>query len=59
MYMIWSTTQHYADFEAQIRALSGKRALTQKAFAERTEEVVALLLRACGAVSAAPRNDHE
>jgi len=59
MYMIWSTTQHYADFEAQIRALSGKRALTQKAFAERTEEAVALLLRACGAVSAAPRNDHE
>ena len=51
MYLIWSTTQHYADFEAQIRALSGKRALTQKAFAERTEEVVQLVLRACGVVS--------
>jgi len=51
MYLIWSTTQHYADFEAQIRALSGKRALTQKAFAERTEEVVQLVLRACGVAS--------
>jgi hypothetical protein len=33
--------------------------LTKKGFAERTDVVVALLLRACGAVSAAPRNDHE
>lgn len=55
MYLIWATTQHYADFDAQIRALSGKRALTQKAFDEKTEQVVQLVLRACGAVSPAPR----
>ncbi|KVH40505.1 TetR family transcriptional regulator [Burkholderia cepacia] len=51
MYLIWATTQHYADFDAQIRALSGKRAFTQKAFDERTEQVVQLVIRACGAVS--------
>lgn len=51
MYMIWATTQHYADFDAQIRALKGKRALTQKVFEATTEEVVQLVLRACGAVS--------
>ncbi|MBN3819187.1 TetR family transcriptional regulator [Paraburkholderia sp. Se-20369] len=51
MYLIWATTQHYADFDAQIRALSGKRALTQKAFAEKSEQVVQLVIRACGAVS--------
>lgn len=51
MYMIWATTQHYADFDAQIRALKGKRALTQKAFEATTEEVVQLVIRACGAVS--------
>jgi TetR/AcrR family transcriptional regulator len=51
MYMIWATTQHYADFDAQIRALKGKRALTQKAFEVTTEEVVQLVIRACGAVS--------
>ncbi|KUY83467.1 MULTISPECIES: TetR/AcrR family transcriptional regulator [unclassified Burkholderia] len=51
MYLIWATTQHYADFDAQIRALSGKRAFTQKAFAEKTEQVVQLVIRACGAVS--------
>lgn len=51
MYLIWATTQHYADFDAQIRALSGKRTFTQKAFDERTEQVVQLVIRACGAVS--------
>jgi TetR/AcrR family transcriptional regulator len=51
MFMIWATTQHYADFDAQIRALKGKRALTQKAFDAATEDVVRLVIRACGAVS--------
>lgn len=51
MYLIWATTQHYADFDAQIRALSGKRAFTQKSFDEQTEQVVQLVIRACGAVS--------
>ena len=57
MYMIWATTQHYADFDAQIRALKGKRALTQKAFEVTTEEVVQLVIRACGAVSPAQHED--
>jgi TetR/AcrR family transcriptional regulator len=55
MYMIWATTQHYADFDAQIRALKGKRAMTQKSFEATTEEVVQLVIRACGAVSPAQR----
>jgi TetR/AcrR family transcriptional regulator len=55
MYMIWATTQHYADFDAQILALGGKRALTQKAFNASTEEVVQLVIRACGAVSPTAR----
>ncbi len=49
LFMIWATTQHYADFDAQIRALKGKRGLSQKAFDASTNEVVALVLRACGA----------
>jgi TetR/AcrR family transcriptional regulator len=51
MFMIWATTQHYADFDAQIRAMKGKRALSQKAFDASTEEVVKLVIRACGAKS--------
>ncbi|MBB5443755.1 MULTISPECIES: TetR/AcrR family transcriptional regulator [unclassified Paraburkholderia] len=55
MYMIWATTQHYADSDAQIRALSGKRALSQKAFHAATEHVVQLVIRACGARSASAK----
>jgi TetR/AcrR family transcriptional regulator len=51
MFMIWATTQHYADFDAQIHALKGKRALSQKAFDASTDEVVKLVIRACGAKS--------
>jgi TetR/AcrR family transcriptional regulator len=51
LFMIWATTQHYADFESQIRALAGKRALSAKGFEASTEEVVRLILRACGARS--------
>ncbi|CAJ6184597.1 TetR family transcriptional regulator [Burkholderia pseudomallei] len=51
LYMIWATTQHYADFDAQIVALSGKHGLSAKAFDATTDEVVRLILRACGARS--------
>jgi TetR/AcrR family transcriptional regulator len=49
LFMIWALTQHFADFDAQIVALAGKRALSKKAFDAATEEVVTLVLRACGA----------
>ncbi|MGH8779220.1 TetR family transcriptional regulator C-terminal domain-containing protein [Paraburkholderia sp.] len=52
LFTIWALTQHFADFDAQIAALAGKRALSKKAFDATTEEVVALVLRACGASSA-------
>jgi TetR/AcrR family transcriptional regulator len=51
LFMIWATTQHYADFDAQIRALAGKRALSAKGFDAATDDVVAMILRACGAKS--------
>ena len=51
MFMIWATTQHYADFDAQILALKGKRGLSRKAFDASTDEVVKLVIRACGAKS--------
>jgi TetR/AcrR family transcriptional regulator len=52
LFMIWAMTQHYADFDAQIEALAGKRALSKKSFDATTDEVVALVIRACGAKSA-------
>lgn len=49
LFMIWATTQHYADFDAQIQALAGKRALSATAFDASADEVVKMILRACGA----------
>lgn len=47
-FMIWAMTQHYADFEVQIRLVLGKRQLTRKDFAHFTDEVVRAVLRIAG-----------
>jgi TetR/AcrR family transcriptional regulator len=47
-FMIWAMTQHYADFDVQIRLVLGKRQLTRKDFAHFTEEVTRAVLRAAG-----------
>jgi TetR/AcrR family transcriptional regulator len=45
IFTIWATTQHYADFAAQIRTLTG-RDLTDGSFLEQTKrEVAAMILR--------------
>lgn len=44
-YMIWATTQHYADFEDQIRALNGGAPLTDEQFQKAKSQVVDTILR--------------
>lgn len=48
MYMIWATTQHYADFERQIIVLNDGKALDDKSYRQRTEQVVDLVLGSVG-----------
>lgn len=48
LFMIWSVTQHYADFDSQIRIMLGRRKLTREDFARITPEVVRMVLRAAG-----------
>ncbi|MBP2230882.1 TetR/AcrR family transcriptional regulator [Azospirillum agricola] len=48
LFMIWAVTQHYADFDVQIRKLLGRRALTRQDFAHITAGVLQLVLRAAG-----------
>lgn len=43
IFMIWATTQHYADFDTQIRAITGQD-LSDKAFRAGAEETVTGLL---------------
>jgi len=48
LYMIWATTQHYADFERQMVILNGGEEITDQQYKERTEQVVTLILNAVG-----------
>ena len=43
-YMIWATTQHYADFVHQIATLNGGAPLDDAAFAQARAEVIATIL---------------
>lgn len=45
MFSIWATTQHYADFEYQIRVLNKGRALTAKQRQAAIDSVIETLLR--------------
>ena len=48
LFMIWAVTQHYADFDVQIRKVLGRRSLTRQDFATMTAEVLRMVLRAAG-----------
>ncbi len=48
LFLIWATTQHYADFERQVVILNGGKKITDKEYQARIDEVVALVLRSVG-----------
>lgn len=48
LYMIWATTQHYADFAHQIETLNDGAALSPGQWHEATETVCAIILRGIG-----------
>lgn len=48
LYMIWSTTQHYADFSHQIVTLNNGRAFNDAQWAQATECVTNIILKGIG-----------
>ena len=48
LFMIWATTQHYADFEHQICILNGKKALSKSQQEQATRNVTGIILRGIG-----------
>lgn len=48
LYMIWATTQHYADFAHQINTLNGGQAVSDEQFEEITNNAVTIILRGIG-----------
>ncbi|MEJ2444478.1 MAG: TetR/AcrR family transcriptional regulator [Exilibacterium sp.] len=47
-YMIWSTTQHYADFERQLVLLHGGQPFSDREYEQKIEQVVELILGSVG-----------
>lgn len=50
LYLLWATTQHYADFGHQIQTLNAGRALNEKQWQEAKASVKDLVLRGIGAI---------
>jgi TetR/AcrR family transcriptional regulator len=50
LYLLWATTQHYADFGHQIQTLNAGRALSEKQWQEAKASVKDLVLRGIGAI---------
>lgn len=48
LYMIWATTQHYADFDRQIVVLNNGRSLSDREFTEKKQQVITLILASVG-----------
>lgn len=47
-YMIWATTQNYADFETQINIMNDGQPLDDKQFAEAKDSVIRMVLQSAG-----------
>ncbi|MFG0381421.1 TetR/AcrR family transcriptional regulator [Pseudomonas sp. zbq_18] len=48
IFLLWSSTQHYADFGSQICRVMGKTRLTRQDFSEAGDALVHIILRGCG-----------
>lgn len=50
LYMLWATTQHYADFGHQIETLNGGKPLTDAQWKAAKDSVKTMILRGIGAI---------
>jgi TetR/AcrR family transcriptional regulator len=55
LYMLWATTQHYADFGHQIETLNNGKPLSSAQWAEVKDSVKTVILRGIGAHSPPPQ----
>lgn len=48
IFLLWSSTQHYADFGSQITRVLNKTVLSRQDFAIATENLINIILKGCG-----------
>jgi TetR/AcrR family transcriptional regulator len=47
IFQLWASTQHYADFEVQVRAVLGRKRLDERDFAAAAANITGLILKGC------------
>ena len=50
LYMIWASTQHYADFASQIGLVTGRKRMSRQDFAAAADNLVRIILKGCGLI---------
>ncbi|WP_404417549.1 TetR/AcrR family transcriptional regulator [Vreelandella aquamarina] len=48
IFLIWSSTQHYADFEAQVLGITGKETISEEDIEDITRFLSRIVLKGCG-----------
>ncbi|MBA1272356.1 TetR family transcriptional regulator C-terminal domain-containing protein [Stutzerimonas azotifigens] len=54
IFLIWSSTQHYADFSDQINRVMDHKRMTRDDFAHATDNLIHIILKGCGLQPPAP-----
>ncbi|CAE6937595.1 MULTISPECIES: TetR/AcrR family transcriptional regulator [Pseudomonas] len=48
IFLLWSSTQHYADFASQVCRVTGRSKLTKQDFDSATQNLITIILKGCG-----------
>ena len=48
IFLLWSSTQHYADFASQICRVTGRSRLVKADYEEAGEQLISIILKGCG-----------
>jgi TetR/AcrR family transcriptional regulator len=48
IFLLWGSTQHYADFSSQICRITDRSRLTKQDYEEAAEQLIAIILKGCG-----------
>jgi len=48
LFLIWSSTQHYANYDVEVSAALGKKQMTEKDYQEVADSITSIVLKGCG-----------
>ncbi|AGI22062.1 TetR family transcriptional regulator [Pseudomonas sp. ATCC 13867] len=48
IFLIWSSTQHYADFATQIAFVTGRKRMSKQDFGDAGDNLIRIILKGCG-----------